>query len=217
MSYFKVTLYSDELLGLKERKKYIENLFYEYVVVDRNIKSKKKKGLIRKFNNALGFKDYVIETDNYGLIGKNNEGLENYSPETLIFDGLRVPIESFNILEFYIEKKYIETPNKIQSYKSRNIAIKWRRFLNKVYPHLKTSFETVNEIPKKSLRDFTFEYIFVNIGKTQLYTIEFESKEKLTQKDIDYIVPKIEKLVGYKINIIQYPIDDFFIIEVEYI
>lgn len=203
MSYFKISLYSNELLTMEQRKAYIDKLYSEPATYNKD--KKRNSGFIRKFNNSIGFKDVVLQWDNYNSAKcLEMENPENYlSPIDIIVEGIRTPILSFNIVEFYIPKTFVEHINKKYSYNTRTIAIKWRKFLMKVFPELNTSFEVVEEKPKLSLRDFALEYFYLNIDRDSRYTIEFRSERLLTDKEIEFILPKIQTLTNYKISIHQ--------------
>jgi hypothetical protein len=203
MKYFKVCLYSNDLLSLKEKRKIINAMYGEratYSDKKRNI------GFMAKFNNAIGFSDVEIHEDNYNRFGrlqkvKNPE--EYISPEMLLFHNLRTPVESFTILEFYIpDMEYKHTYEKY-SYKTKMIALKWKKFLDKVFPDLEASFEVVKEKPELSTKEFAFQFFYSNLEEFPV-TIEFGTNEKLTKKDIKYMLPKLQTLTNDKITIGQF-------------
>lgn len=204
MSYLKVSLYSDDLMTLKERKKHIESMYGER----RNYTQKKINiGFIHKFNNSIGFKPVVGHDDNYGRYYRPEvESPEDYlSPKDILFKNMRTPLDSFELLVFYIPDKEITHTIEKFTYNGSDIACKWESFLKKVFPKLKVKTNRIEEIPKQSLRDFTLEYFFRNLNNTLNYTIEFSSDELLSNEDLDYIVPKIQQFSNDTITVAQFP------------
>ena len=201
--FIKVSVYSNELLSLKERKKYIEKMYSKPVTYSE---AKRKHGLVLKFNNAIGFKPVTTIVDNRSVVNRPIEEVpEEYeTPEDLLFENMRVPIESFNILEFYIPVKKVKHPKQKFSYKTENIADKWIAFLQKVWPELHVKKEYFEELPKLSLRDFAFQYFHKCLDEEFSYTIEFSSVARLTKEDIDYMLPKLQTLTKKTIAIHQY-------------
>lgn len=202
--YIKVSVYSNDLMSLKERKKYIEKLYPSPVTYSE---AQRKHGLILKFNNAIGFKPVTTIVDNRSVVHRPAEEIpEGYeTPEDLIFEHMRTPLESFNILEFYIPVKKVKHPKQQFAYKTEVAANKWIAFLQKVWPELEVSKAYVEEVPKLSLREFAFQYFFKCLDFSINYTIEFSSVALLTKEDIDYILPKLQTIAGTKIAVHQYP------------
>lgn len=205
--FIKISLSSNKLLSLKKRKKYINSFFSNDPTYQKDVS--RKQGFIHKFNNSIGFKPVVHTWDNYNCSPTPPiESPDSYlSPQDLIIQSMRTPIVSFSIVEFYIPIQQIEHSNLKYSYDTLKISKKFASFLKKIFPKLIVDSELIEELPKQSLRDFAFETFYSQIKKNINYTLEFNSSEKLTDNDIAYMLPKLQRLTKDTITIAQYPCD----------
>lgn len=201
--YYKVSINSDLLLSLPERRKYVETMFREDAKYDKN--NPRNQGFMHKFNNAIGFKSLVDSIDHFNVVTKASvESNEDYlAPYDLLMKNIRTPVDTFEILTFYIPDKRILHSNSKYDYEGKDITIKWCKFLEKVFPNLNIEYKKEYIIPKQTLREFAFEYFYLNLEKEGIYTIEFNGDQKLSQKDLAYMIPKLQGLCNEKISIAQ--------------
>jgi hypothetical protein len=203
MTFHKVTLSSKEKLTLLEKKKYIDSMYQEDVHYIPN--KKRNQGFLTKFNNSIGFKPVVSTvTSDDRVIPKAIESPEDYlSPDDILMEHFHTPVDSNDIICFYLEDKKIHHPNPEFSYETKMIATKWYNFLQKVFPQLLVTIERVEAIESLSLKDFTLQYFYRNLNQQINYTIEFRSKELLKHQDIKEILPVLQELSNDKITIGQ--------------
>lgn len=202
-NYTKVSLYSNEVLSLTCKRKYIDSLYGGDATYNE---SKRNIGFMQKFSNAIGYKPVSLVFDNYNsarsLATPNPEGYK--TPSDLIFESLRTPPFSPVVVDFYIPNVTMEHTNKDYSYDGAGIANGWSSFLKKVFPELLVSSEVVDALPEQTLAEFALEYFYRSIGYSCNYTIEFSSATMLTDAEIAAILPIISPLSQDKIGINQF-------------
>jgi hypothetical protein len=197
----RVSLYSNELLSLKDKSAYIKSFYRDHNIDERE---QKNDGFIVKFNNSIGFKPVIDIAKSGFVLQKTEVNPEDFiAPAELLFNNMETPVESFDIAVFYIAKKNIKHTKQEFSYDTYDIAKKWQKFLEKVYPKLLVKIDYISKRPKLSLRDFTFQYFYRNLQENFPYTLEFSSKKKLKNADMAYIVPKLQTLSNDRISIAQ--------------
>jgi hypothetical protein len=197
----KISLYSNELLSLKNKSAYINSFYRDF----NEGKRKTIDGFIVKFNNSIGFKPVIDMVKESIVIKKTEENPNEYiAPSELLFNNIETPVESFDIAVFYISKKDIIHTKQEYSYNTYDIGDKWKNFLEKVFPNLLVKIEYVNKRPKLSLRDYAFQYFYNSIHEIYQLTIEFSSRKKLKDVDIAYILPKLQTLSKERISIAQF-------------
>lgn len=195
MKYLKISLYSNKLLTLEERKKYINSFYNDYSLSTDCTNF--KLGFFEKFNNAVGFKT-VKGIDNSSTY---------ISPKELLSKVIRTPLTDWSIIEFYLPNTYIKHFDEKYSYDTKDIANKWVKFLKKVFVELEVSLEKVESYKKIELKDFSLEYFYRNIDKEIRYTLEFASDKLLEKLEIDFILSKLQGLCNYNLSINQFECD----------
>ncbi len=204
MSFFKVSLLSNEILPLKEKKRYIDSMYRGQNVYTPN--AKVNQGFATKFNNSIGFKPVIrMVVEGNRVIGPEVESPEDYiAPDDILLENIQTPLHSNDILHFYIESKEFKHPVPKFSYKTKDIANKWAKFLSKIFPELIVKVEEISEIPKLSLKDFALQYFYRNLEENICYTIEFSSEKLLENNEIKEILDSISSLSSDKITIAQH-------------
>ncbi|PLS18866.1 hypothetical protein CVD28_00250 [Bacillus sp. M6-12] len=203
MPFYKVTLSSREKMTLTEKKKYIDSMYREEPKYGTN--QKRNQGFLTKFNNSIGFKPVVSTvTHNNTVISQTVESPEEYlPPQDILMEHFHTPLNSNEIISFYLEDKKMVHPNPQFSYEGKMVSQKWNAFLQKVFPQLLVTTEIVEEIPKLSLKEFTLQYFYRNLNPEVNYTLEFRSKELLDKDEMREILSVIQDLSNDKITIGQ--------------
>lgn len=203
MTFHKVTISSKEKLTLMEKKNYINSMYCEEPKY--GAEKKRNQGFLTKFNNSIGFKPVVsMITHDDRVIPENVKSPEDYlTPHDILLEHFHTPFDSNDIICFYLEDKKMVHPKQQFSYETRMIAKKWSEFLQKVFPQLIVTNQVVEEVPPLSLKDFALEYFYRNLSQEVNYTIEFRSKEQLTNDEMKEIVSLIQDLSNDKITIGQ--------------
>lgn len=157
---FLVIQVNSNTLDIHGKKAYINSLYEkrDFVV---------KPGFIDKFSKAIGF-----------ISGSD------YTPEDLLVENLDTYFEGETFMEFYIPKEGTiaqETSNGAISISHEDLAIKWTKFLMKIFPELR-----VNLIEKKKVSSreaFIASTVFKSIEEYPV-TIDLSIESPLTNEEI---------------------------------
>lgn len=204
MNYLLISVSSNDLLSLRERQKYVSKLFMSDCTYQTD--KIRNQGFIYKFASSIGFKPVLSYIDN------RNRYFEPkvYSPDDyltpldLLYEGMRTPVQTFEIMEFYIPIKKISHPKTQFCYNTIDISEKFTTFFQKVFPNLQVRLTKIDKLPDYPSKTFLFEYFYRSIGPLPV-TIESSIPELLSKEDIEYILPKLQTLTEASIDISQYP------------
>lgn len=202
--YIRLSFLSKKNIDNKKKKAYIDKFFPEDIIVQTKGKER-NQGFLRKFNNAVGFKDVVGYYDNYDcyIRPKVSSPKEYISPDRLLKDSLGIDFDGKYIATFTVEDKYIEHPSKKYSYKTRDIISKLEGFANKVFPELEFFIEELDELPEKTEKEFVLENFILGISNRMRYTVEVSLGEKLDSEEVKEILDILKTICDFDIGIRQ--------------
>lgn len=133
MIFHKVTLSSKDKLTLIEKKNYINSMYEE----EEKWKSdqKRNQGFLMKFNNSIGFKPVVSTIfPHNAVIPQAVEIPDDYlSPQDILLEYIHTPLDSHDVICFYLEDKKVVHPNPKFSYETKIIAKKMVRFFTESF------------------------------------------------------------------------------------
>ena len=201
--YIKLVIKSKDSIDNLTRKLYIDKMFSECCKYND---SKRNNGVINKFNNAIGFKDVVLNFDNFNASKPVKvESPDRYiSPKEMLFEGLCPSFIENEIMYFLSEKKYINHPNSNFSYSTLDIYKKLQKFILKVFPVLDVEILKLNEKPKIPLKTIVLNDFFIGISpKFDHYSVECSASRLLENKEISEILNVINSIRSNNVNINQ--------------
>ena len=210
MIYSKVVLKTEKVLSLKERKNIVDKLYPRNPHTINSLEAR-NMGIIRKFNNALGYKKFVSNhVVGEGFISPEiTHNTDFKTPENLLYDGVKVILEGENVLEFTIPNKRqtLNTQGLNYSYMGKDIAVKWCQYLKKLLPEHQVIFSDSEVKPKEfeteveRAIDFFFRNMYTDMNNL---TVEYSSKELLNKYELESINKVLNEVFDYPLHVQQY-------------
>lgn len=184
--------------SLEEKKEYIEKMFDNY----------SKKGILTKFNNAIGYKELIPEFFDNGRIQSEivKSPIDYKTPYSLLFSSMRVTFEEDEVVTFIVEQKFYKHPISKYSYLTLDLCYKFMHFLNKIFPDLETIIESVEDFKPSEYDDIVNKfYLFIN--KDFNYDIYTNSSRLLSYKEQQNMLDILRPLSKNQLKIIQHECD----------
>lgn len=200
--FIKLTMTSKEGIDNLKRKEYI-NKFYRNCVTYSD--GKRNIGILDKFNNAIGFKNVMDYVDNQSVIHRALvDSPEDYkNPSDLLIWALSPCLIDNNIVSFTVKQEKIKHPNELYSYDTNVIMIKFKKFLEKIFPNTNLSIEYLNELKDLSITDFVVNEFFLGLDYKEEYTVETSINRLLNDEEIDNVLKVLKTMTILNISINQ--------------
>lgn len=199
MGYFKISVKSKHNVSDIERKKYIRCLYDDF--------EGHKLGFFSKFNNACGFKNVVTDyVSHYPVCEppKVETPDEYLAPgDLLVRHPMIVNLTNKGLYTFYIEDGYEKHPISEYSYSHKDIAVKFYKFLRKIFPDLVIEFDFV-ESKKIPLLSRVISYFYISMEADVQYTVECSMPRLLTDDEMNRLYSILKNIVPYSFIIDQY-------------
>lgn len=200
--YINLKMKSKNDIDNLKRKEYL-NKFYETHCFAPN--GKRILNVIEKFNNAIGFKKVIGYTDNKCIFHDAEvNSPENYkSPNEILLFGLNPCLVDNNILSVTVKKEIFEHTVKEYTYDTDTIMIKFKSFLEKIFPDLIIEMEYLDEIEKLSTPGFVLNEFFLGLDYEKVYTVEASVSRLLNKCEINHLLDTLKTITTLDISINQ--------------